>query len=223
MSEQSIERVWKALTAVDYWLRNDFVKMLEHSVAVDPSQWTIVHNAAKILNEEELSLPTDVYKLGMDVLQNSLQPNANQLLDHLRKLLEVRTNQDVAGETAVLEAVNAQIRKLVADYRARLLIVKAVIDGEEALLSIPDGLARVSLTTLRHLIAKGFNEDELKTFCFDLGVAYDDLPPAGKTTKAMELVAWFARRHDIDRLLTTGKQLRPDIVWDDALLNDENS
>lgn len=63
MSDPSIERAWKALTAVDSWLRGDFVSMLERSATVEPSQWTVVHEAARILNEEELSLPRDVYNL----------------------------------------------------------------------------------------------------------------------------------------------------------------
>jgi len=69
------------------------------------------------------------------------------------------------------------------------------------------------LTGLRKTIDKRFNEGELRTLCFDLGVDYDGLPGQGKVDKARELVSFLERRDRIPELVETGKQLRPDISW----------
>jgi len=72
-----------------------------------------------------------------------------------------------------------------------------------------------SLTELRQVLVTRFNEDELRTLCFDLGVDYDDLPGEGKVGKARELVAFLDRRSRIPELLKFGRQLRPDVPWPD--------
>ena len=72
-----------------------------------------------------------------------------------------------------------------------------------------------SLTELRQELVTRFNEDELRTLCFDLGVDYDGLPGEGKVGKARELVAFLDRRSRIPELLKFGRQLRPDVPWPD--------
>lgn len=70
---------------------------------------------------------------------------------------------------------------------------------------------------LRHILATRFDESDLRTLCFDLGVSYDALPGQGTGNKARELVAYLERRNRLAELVRVGRQLRPDIHWSSAL------
>ena len=76
-------------------------------------------------------------------------------------------------------------------------------------------LGRECLIRLHEILTHRFDDGELRTLCFNLGVDYDDLPGDGKVNKARELVAHCERRDDIPELLKTIKQLRQDISWVD--------
>jgi hypothetical protein len=75
---------------------------------------------------------------------------------------------------------------------------------------------RKYLTCLREIVALYFNEGELRTLCFDLGVDYDDLPGKGKTEKAKDLVEYLEHRGRISELVEIGQQLRPNVSWGTA-------
>ena len=64
------------------------------------------------------------------------------------------------------------------------------------------------LIHLRRLLTQRFNESELQTVCFDLGVDYENLPGQSKVDKARELVEYLERRDRIPELIETGKRLR---------------
>jgi photosystem II stability/assembly factor-like uncharacterized protein len=70
---------------------------------------------------------------------------------------------------------------------------------------------------LRRILVQRFDEGELRTLCFELEINYEDLPGAGRANKARELVAYLDRRRRISDLIRTGKELRPDILWDDVV------
>lgn len=78
-------------------------------------------------------------------------------------------------------------------------------------------MGRRYLTELAGILASRFNREELRTVCFNLEIDYDDLPAEGKANKARELVSYLDRRGRIPELIETGKQLRPDISWDEVL------
>jgi hypothetical protein len=71
------------------------------------------------------------------------------------------------------------------------------------------------LTRLFELIHGRFDLSELRTFCFYLGVDFENLPGGTKADKARELVQHLHRRDRIISLLQTGRQLRPDVPWDE--------
>ena len=73
------------------------------------------------------------------------------------------------------------------------------------------------MTRLRQILALLFDEEDLRTLCFDLGVDYDNLPARGKAYKARELVKYLGRHNRISELLRIGKELRPDISWIDDM------
>jgi hypothetical protein len=58
-----------------------------------------------------------------------------------------------------------------------------------------------------------FNESELRTLCFYLGVDYDNLGGVGGQDKARELVQYFERRGNLVAIVDTIKSIRADISW----------
>jgi formylglycine-generating enzyme required for sulfatase activity len=66
---------------------------------------------------------------------------------------------------------------------------------------------------LRELIIQGFNKEELRDLCADLGVEYDDLPAEGRSAKARELVAYMDRRGRTAELLALCAEYRPHLDW----------
>jgi formylglycine-generating enzyme required for sulfatase activity len=62
---------------------------------------------------------------------------------------------------------------------------------------------------LRKRIISYFDEQELRTLCFDLKVDYDDLRGEGRADKARELVAYFERRGRISELVVYCRLVRP--------------
>ena len=64
------------------------------------------------------------------------------------------------------------------------------------------------LNTLHDILAARFDEEELRTLCFKLGVDYDSLPAKGKGGKVRELITRLDRRNVIPTLVETGKQSR---------------
>lgn len=115
--------------------------------------------------------------------------------------------------------------EIVVDYRY-LLDLEAM--GEKAF--VPPGLRRrvdvrslldgVDLTReqrqpvrLRRILVERFDEEELRTLCYDLDVSYDDLKGGTRTARARELVAYLERRERLADLIRIGKLQRPDIDW----------
>ena len=70
---------------------------------------------------------------------------------------------------------------------------------------------------LRSLLLECFDNAELRTLCFDLGVDYDALPGDGKAEKARELVAYVSRRGELVELLQAVYDRRPNAFWEKML------
>ncbi len=69
------------------------------------------------------------------------------------------------------------------------------------------------LVKLRQVVTDRFDDEELRTLCFDLDVDFDDLRGEGKMAKVRELITKLERRHRIADLVKVGKQIRSDIPW----------
>ena len=76
---------------------------------------------------------------------------------------------------------------------------------------------------LRQTLTTRFNEEELRTLCFELAVDYDDLPGRGKAAHARELIVYLERRGRISELIEAGRRLRPDIAWEETPGPDESA
>jgi hypothetical protein len=74
--------------------------------------------------------------------------------------------------------------------------------------SIPQHQALLSL--LFQSIVSCYDLEELRTFCFNLGIRYDDLRGEGLTGKARELVLRIDRNKRIDDLITQLQADHPD-------------
>ena len=66
---------------------------------------------------------------------------------------------------------------------------------------------------LRQTLVERFDEEELRTLCYDLGIDFESLPAEGRAGKARELVAYLERRQRLGDLARVGEALRPDIPW----------
>jgi hypothetical protein len=71
----------------------------------------------------------------------------------------------------------------------------------ESKATIHDG--PLSPVDLRRTIEWRFDDEELRTLCFDVGVDYDSLRGEGKAAKARELVAWAGRTGRLAELEAT--------------------
>jgi hypothetical protein len=83
--------------------------------------------------------------------------------------------------------------------------------------SEPEPPVQVNLGKLRLLLIEHFDERELRSLSFDLGVDYQTLGGEGKEDKARELIAHLNRRNRASELVEWGRQLRPDVPWGDVL------
>jgi hypothetical protein len=67
---------------------------------------------------------------------------------------------------------------------------------------------------LRQILVKYFDDDELRTLCFELRVEYADLPSASRRGKARELIAHLERRDRLPELVKIGREMRPNAPWE---------
>ncbi len=71
-------------------------------------------------------------------------------------------------------------------------------------------------SALRKILITKHDEEELKTYCFDLGVEYASLRGDTKPARARELIIYLNNRDRIADLVGLGREARPDIVWPDV-------
>lgn len=69
------------------------------------------------------------------------------------------------------------------------------------------------LVTLHKMLIEYFNENELITVAFNLGVNYDTLASTGLDGKARELVNHLDRRRRLRELIAICQSERPNINW----------
>ncbi|MCB9419239.1 MAG: hypothetical protein H6667_05515 [Ardenticatenaceae bacterium] len=80
------------------------------------------------------------------------------------------------------------------------------------------------LQGLRRNLEASFNLDELRGLCFDLAVNFENLAGDTLHMKTIELVSYCQRRRLLARLVTTCRELRPEVDWQtgmDVTLGDE--
>ncbi len=66
--------------------------------------------------------------------------------------------------------------------------------------------------TLRRALDDGYNIDELRDVCFELGIDYEDLPGETQSAKARELVLYAKRHHFTAQLVALVMAARPHLL-----------
>jgi hypothetical protein len=70
---------------------------------------------------------------------------------------------------------------------------------------------------LHAAICQAFDDEELRTLCFSLGLDYDALRGEGRDAKARELIAYAERRGQLLDLVRAIQQARPhNLYWSEA-------
>jgi len=76
-------------------------------------------------------------------------------------------------------------------------------------------VAQSSLPAFRDLLDRRFSQEELRALCFDLEIAYENLPGATRIAKAQALLEYALRHGRLPALAARCRQLRPAVPWPD--------
>ena len=69
--------------------------------------------------------------------------------------------------------------------------------------------------SLRTKITEQFSREEIKDFCFDLGIDFDELGVGGKSSQTIDLIRLMADDGRVVELIELCAELRPDEDWDE--------
>lgn len=86
-----------------------------------------------------------------------------------------------------------------------------------------NGSGSSAMAQVREILTERFDDEEIRTLCFDLNIDYESLTGVGKAGKVRELVAYMKRYERLDRLVEHVQRQRPDIDWSPAIQPDAPS
>ncbi len=118
-------------------------------------------------------------------------------------------NEQIAG---AIKLVGGLMSAALTIYSA-VTIVQTVLAGRGNFVS--DGALQLSkldsakMNVVHEWLDTYFDKDELRDLCFDLDIDFEDLEGTAQTHKARELVEFYARRGELDRLEAIVKEERP--------------
>ena len=69
--------------------------------------------------------------------------------------------------------------------------------------------------SLRTKITEQFSREEIKDFCFDLGIDFDELGIGGKSGQTIDLIRLMADDGRVVELIDMCAELRPDVDWEE--------
>lgn len=130
--------------------------------------------------------------------RSNLSLNSNEDIDAFSSY---RANRDIIAPNSTIGKLNIENA--------------SVQDTDQA--SQNPKLDKVSRTKLHNQLVAYFNQEELKTLCFNLGMYYDDLPGEGRASKARELIKYHERHDSIAELINEATKQRPNIPWADLI------
>ena len=85
-----------------------------------------------------------------------------------------------------------------------------VVAQPETLLDIQNPKFRARL---RKNIDTYFNEDDIRTICYDLSIDYESISGESKSAKIRELLAFCERKGNLEDFINSVRQERPNILW----------
>lgn len=127
-----------------------------------------------------------------------------QLVDNLA--LFKRNGERDADKTELAKTV-AKINDLALEFSISLN------SQENNPTNVPDQSKPAYLSAVHQLILKHYDAEELRTLCFHLGIAYDDLRGAGREGKAREFILMLERHARMDELRQKVTKDRPNAIW----------
>ena len=69
------------------------------------------------------------------------------------------------------------------------------------------------LLYLRQKLLELFDESELRTLCFDIGIEHSSLRGENKVDRVIELIGYCERRSQLARLISECRKQRPNASW----------
>jgi hypothetical protein len=95
--------------------------------------------------------------------------------------------------------------------------LEVILKPETAVAPATSGAGVPDRRRLLLLLTTHFSEEELRDLCFYLDdVDFDSLPGRGKNARARELVMYLERRNQLGTLQAVGRDVRPDVPWDEG-------
>ena len=140
---------------------------------------------------------TEAYDALVAEIAQTIRDEANEL--HLRK----RAYRRQAIDLFFVRLIQAPI------WHDAVAILQAKTEMQQA------DSPKSYRSKLHQGLVECFNEEELKTLCFEMGLDYENFPAQGKAGKAREIVAHFERTNGVSSLVEQCRRLRPNGPWDE--------
>lgn len=211
----------------------------EVAEAIDRDIPVIPFRIEDVLPSKELS-----YFIGnihwLDALTPPLEQHLLRLIEDVQRLLDIP--QPTRRYDPIRARLEQQLAELLEKYRAvtrlqvreldeanRLRSQRELLEIEDEIMLIQRNLEDLAgqrvmpresvkgvRTALSQLLTEHFDEAELRTLCFDMGLDYESLPAQGRAGKVREIVAQVERRGAITELIAQCRRQRPDVFWVEA-------
>jgi AAA+ ATPase superfamily predicted ATPase len=201
---------------VDYAVQNNQVnKLLTEAKARHPQQYATFKWVVGMLGDtgpKPASTPglLDRMRLRQLLVQHFTEEELRNLLEGLGVDYDLLSGASKLGKAAEFVAYmerHQRLDELMNDLqRQRPHVSWPAEDSGEA--------RRVSLTKLHELLVRHFDQEELRSLLFDLGVDFDALRGEGKAAKARELILYLERRGRLNDLVNKLQRLRPNVSWE---------
>lgn len=128
------------------------------------------------------------------------------LVNYLREQDMTKARQ-IERQDQEINAMKEELRQLRAE-NAELRTINGVLSQAASAKRMP---RRKVPATLRQTLTERMNDDELRTLCADLNIAYDDLAGAGKGGRVASLLDYCERHERVDDLMDVLKRTRPEL------------
>lgn len=179
-----------------------FVSLGTISLGLTVFWWLYAHNKTTAKPDAELRA------LRAELDQQRQDFEKQQIVVNYLRGQDMERGQQIAR----LQQENATLRAEVAAVRAENAQLHAINEHLGKTLDSRRTTTRRKVSAgLRAALTERLNDDELRTLCFDLGIAYDDLAGEGHGAHATALVAYAERHGRVDDLVEWLGRARPEV------------
>jgi septal ring factor EnvC (AmiA/AmiB activator) len=132
-------------------------------------------------------------------------------LENLVKQLEATVNALLARSTADQQRITSLEREIEAARHRITDLERELAFAKRAGKAQPAAPTQQVPASLRKLLTERLAEEDLRQVAFDLSADYDTWAGDTLPAKVTSMLAWYARRGQLDTLLTAIATARPDI------------